>query len=127
MDLEDFNRRWLQAWSDKDVARLLDFYTADVLYLDPQTPTGLKGREALGAYLTGLFAATPPMRYDPHEIWPTANGYCGRWYCTISTPGGPPGYLRGFDLVVLDGEQIALNEVYVHPLDALPSDAATGA
>jgi hypothetical protein len=29
--------------------------------------------------------------------------------------------MRGFDLVVLDGDRIALNEVYVHPLDALPA------
>jgi hypothetical protein len=118
MNLEDFNRRWLQAWSDKDVARLLTFYHPDAVYMDPQTVSGLKGHAALGVYLTGLFAATPPMRYDPHEIWPTANGYCGRWFCTISAPDGSAGYLRGFDLVVLDGDQIALNEVYVHPLDA---------
>lgn len=127
MDLEDFNRRWLRAWSAKNVAELLKFYSADIDYLDPQTPAGLKGREALGTYLTGLFGATPPMRYDPHEIWPTANGYCGRWYCTITPPDGPASYLRGFDLVVLDSEEIVLNEVYAHPLDALPPGIQTGA
>ena len=120
VDIEDFNRRWLRAWSDKDVPALLTFYHPDVVYMDPQTVTGLKGHEALAAYLTGLFAATPPMRYDPHETWATPNGYCGRWYCTITPPGGEKSYLRGFDLVVLDGDQITLNEVYVHPLDALP-------
>ena len=120
MDLEDFNRRWLQAWSDKDVPGLLEFYAADIAYFDPQTATGLKGHAALSAYLTGLFGATPPMRYEPDEIWPTPNGYCGRWYCTITPPGGPVSYLRGFDLVVIEGDRIKLNEVYVHPLDALP-------
>ena len=121
MDLEDFNRRWPRAWSDKDAPRLVRFYSADTLYRSPQTAAGLKGREALGAYLTGLFGATPPMQYEPHEIWPTPTGYCGRWYCTISPPGGPVSYPRGFDLIVLDGEEITLNEVYVHPLDALPA------
>jgi hypothetical protein len=121
LDIEDFNARWLRAWSDKDVSTLLTFYHPDVVYMDPQTVTGLKGHAALADYLTGLFAATPPMRYDPHETWPTPDGYCGRWYCTISLPEGGESYLRGFDLVVLEGDQITLNEVYVHPLDALPA------
>jgi len=120
LDIEDFNRRWLRAWSDKDVPALLTFYHPDVVYTDPQTVTGLKGHAALNDYLIGLFAATPPMRFDPHEVWKTPNGYCGRWYGTISPPEGDESYLRGFDLVVLDGDQITLNEVYVHPLDALP-------
>jgi hypothetical protein len=120
VDIEDFNRRWLQAWTDKDVPRLLGFYAKNTVYRDPQTAAGLTGQAALGAYLEGLFGATPPMRYDPDEVWPTPNGYCGRWYCTISPPDGPATYMRGFDLVVLEGDQIVLNEVYVHPLDALP-------
>lgn len=121
LDLEDFNRRWLQAWTDKDVPALLEFYTPDTIYRDPQTAAGLTGHAALEAYLTGLFGATPPMTYEPHEIWPTHNGYCGRWHCTISPPEGPKSHMRGFDLVVLDGGRIALNEVYVHTLEALPA------
>ena len=31
-DLAAFNDDWLDAWSQKDVARLLGFYTDDVLY-----------------------------------------------------------------------------------------------
>jgi len=121
IDLEDFNRRWLRAWTDKDVPGLLDFYAVDTVYKDPQTTAGLKGHDALAAYLTGLFGATPPMTYEPDEIWPTHNGYCGRWICTISPPDGPKTYMRGFDLVVMEGDRIALNEVYVHPLDAPPA------
>jgi ketosteroid isomerase-like protein len=113
MDLETFNADWLKAWSDKDVDRLVQFYSEDCVYKDPQTVEGLHGREALRAYLTGLFGATPPMRYDPEEIWATHNGYCGRWWCTIGADG-EGGRMRGFDLVVLKGDKIALNEVYVH-------------
>ena len=120
VDVADFNRRWLEAWTNKDVPGLLGFYAEDVIYKDPQTAAGLKGHAALGAYLTGLFAATPPMRYEPDEVWPTPDGFCGRWYCTMSPPGGPQGHMRGFDLVVLDGDKITLNEVYVHPLDGPP-------
>ncbi len=120
--LADFNARWLQAWSDKDVERLVAFYTPDTVYKDPQTAEGIVGHDALRAYLTGLFAATPPTVFRPHEIWPTPNGYCGRWYATSSAPGGDT-YMRGFDLVVMAGDRIALNEVYVHPVASLPADA----
>ncbi len=115
-NIAEYNTRWLQAWTDKDVARLLSFYAPDVTYKDPQVPDGLHGHEQLAAYLTKLFAETPPMRYEPNETWPTHNGFCGRWICTIETPGGAKAYMRGFDLVVLRGDQIVLNEVYTHTL-----------
>ena len=115
MDLETFNADWLKAWTDKDVPRLLTFYAEDAVYKDPQTAAGITGHAALGAYLTGLFAATPPMTYTPEEIWPTHNGFCGRWYCAIGA-NGEAGRMRGFDLVVLKDGKIALNEVYVHQL-----------
>ena len=122
MDLEKFNADWLKVWTDKDVPRLLSFYSKDTVYRDPQTAGGITGHEALGQYLTGLFAATPPMTYTPHEIWKTHNGYCGRWYCTMDMPDGSKSYIRGFDLVVLAGDKIALNEVYVHPLPGAPTE-----
>ncbi|HEX5377416.1 MAG TPA: nuclear transport factor 2 family protein [Phenylobacterium sp.] len=118
MDVADFNARWLQAWSDKDVERLVGFYAPDCRYIDQQVPQGLTGREALRGYLTGLFAATPPMRYDPEEIWPTESGFCGRWYCVMGADPKAAPALRGFDLVVLKDGLIALNEVYVHTLAA---------
>ena len=59
--LEDFNAKWLKAWSDKDVDRLCGFYADDCVYKDPQTAAGLEGNAALRAYLDGLFSATPPM------------------------------------------------------------------
>jgi hypothetical protein len=117
MDIVDYNARWLKAWTDKDVDRLCAFYADDCLYKDPQTAAGLKGQAALCDYLTGLFAATPPMTYTPDETWPIPGGFCGRWYCEIGE-GGSGGRLRGFDLVILDGDRIALNEVYVHQMPA---------
>lgn len=117
MDIADFNARWLKAWSDKDVPALLGFYAEDCVYKDPQTAGGLTGHAALGEYLTGLFAATPPMTYTPDEVWPIAGGFCGRWYCAIGE-GGAMGGLRGFDLVILKGDRIALNEVYTHTMPA---------
>jgi hypothetical protein len=116
MDLTDFNRRWLQAWTDKDVPRLLGFYSPDTRYFDPQVPQGLEGHEALGAYLTGLFAATPPMTYNPEAVWPAEGGYCGRWYCVVGADPNAAPAIRGFDFVQLRGDVITFNEVYTHTL-----------
>jgi hypothetical protein len=115
MDIESFNADWLAAWSAKDVERLLGFYTPDCTLRDPQTPAGIIGHDALRVYLTALFGTTPPMTYTADEIWPIANGYCGRWYCAIGDDG-TAGKLRGFDLVILQGDRIAFNEVYVHDM-----------
>ena len=113
-DIARYNADWLKAWTDKDVPRLLQFYAEDCVYKDAQTAAGITGHEALRAYLTGLFAAVPPMAYTPDEVWPIPGGFCGRWYCEMAGVGR----LRGFDLVILDGDRIALNEVYVHQLTA---------
>lgn len=114
VSIEQFNADWLKAWTDKDVERLLGFYADDCVYKDPQTAAGITGHDALRDYLTGLFGATPPMTYTPDEVWAIPGGFCGRWYCQIE--GG--GRMRGFDLVILKDDRIALNEVYVHPLTA---------
>lgn len=117
MDIEKFNADWLQAWTDKDVERLLTFYSADVDYKDPQVPVGVKGHDALRAYLTGLFAATPPITYTPDETWPIPNGFCGRWFAAIGEKG-EMGRMRGFDLCIVRDGKIALNEVFVHQFPA---------
>ena len=113
-EIAAYNADWLKVWTDKDVERLLGFYAEDCVYKDAQTAAGLTGQAAMRAYLTGLFAATPPMTYTPDEVWPIPGGFCGRWYCDLEGAGR----MRGFDLVILDGDRIALNEVYVHMLGA---------
>jgi hypothetical protein len=121
-EIERFNADWLAAWSAKDVERLLTFYTTDTVYRDAQVPAGLRGQAALRDYFTRLFAATPPMRYDADEVWPIPGGYCGRWLCTIEPPEGGRRWLRGFDLVLLAGDRITLNEVYTHTLAGPPQE-----
>ena len=118
MDIATFNADWLQAWSDKDTERLLTFYHPETVYKDNQVPAGITGHDALRGYLNGLFAATPPMRYEPDETWPIENGYCGRWICTMDLPDGTKRYIRGFDLVTMRNGTIGLNEVYTHNLPA---------
>jgi len=118
MDIVDYNARWLAAWTAKDTAALLSFYSPSTTYKDAQVPAGITGHPALKAYLDGLFAATPPMEYVADAVWPIEGGYCGRWFCTIAMPDGTNRKLRGFDLVLLDGDAITYNEVYTHSLPA---------
>ena len=120
MDMERFNADWLQAWSDKDVDRLMGFYHAETVYKDGQTVQGIDNA-ALRQYLTNLFAATPPIRYVPDEVWAIEGGYCGRWIATIDLPDGKQSYMRGFDLVLMRDGQISLNEVYTHQLPEKPA------
>ena len=112
MDIARYNADWLAAWTAKDVDALLGFYAVDCTYFDPQTAAGISGHEALRGYLTQLFGATPAMTYTPDATWPIPGGFCGRWYCDVA--GG--GRLRGFDMVLLTGDRIAHNEVYIHQL-----------
>jgi len=112
IDIADYNARWLATWTAKDVDALCDFYAEDCVFKDPQTAAGLNGHDALRPYLTQLFASTPAMTYTPDEVWPIPGGFCGRWYCDVAGAGR----MRGFDLVILRGDRIALNEVYIHML-----------
>ncbi len=114
MDIKDFNRRWLAAWTAKDVPALLAFYAEDCLYKDNNTAAGITGQAALRGYLEGLFGATPPMTYRPESVWAIDGGFCGWWDCFFEIDGAKQG-LRGFDLVLLDGDKIKRNEVWAHP------------
>lgn len=116
-EIERFNADWLKAWSDKDVERLLTFYTDDAEYIDPQVPGGIKGHDALRAYLTQLFVALPQTVYTPEAVWAIDGGYCGRWYLDAGEGEGAM-RLRGFDYVELRGGRISFNEVYTHSLPA---------
>ena len=119
LDITRYNADWLAAWTRKDVEGLLGFYAQDVVYKDPQTAAGVTGHAALGAYLTQLFGATPPITYAPETVWAIEGGFCGRWFATIGATG-ELGRMRGFDLALLRGDRIVYNEVYVHQL---PADA----
>jgi hypothetical protein len=115
VDIADYNRRWLKAWTEKDVPALGAMYGENVVYRDAQVPNGVKGLPALTGYLEKIFAATPPITYEAEEIWPIPGGFCARWYATMARPDGDV-RLRGFDMVLLDGDRIAFNEVYTHTL-----------
>jgi ketosteroid isomerase-like protein len=106
--------RVLGAWNTQDVAKVVACYVEDVRYRDPNTRGHVEGGEALGHYLTKLFAAWR-MRWTAREIFPLAEpgGFAVLWHATFQRPsGGPTVETDGMDLVLMDGERIARNEVY---------------
>jgi SnoaL-like domain len=54
-----FAAAWLPAWSRNDPRRLASFYAPDTFYSDPEVPEGIRGREALTAYLERLLPRYP--------------------------------------------------------------------
>ncbi len=123
IDIVQFNDDWLAAWSALDADRVAAFYAEDARYFDQQLADGIKGRAALLEYLRPMFAAVPSMRYESDAVWPIEGGFCGRWYCTIDLGDGKPQRMRGFDLALLQGDEIVHNEVYTQMLSAEPPAA----
>ncbi|MCC6215714.1 MAG: nuclear transport factor 2 family protein [Polyangiaceae bacterium] len=106
--------RFLDAWSAQDVERVLDCYTDDVRYRDPNTRGFVEGRAALRRYLTKLFSAWQ-MTWHERELFALreADGVAFLWRATFRRPGGAVVVeADGMDLALLEGERLARNEVY---------------
>ena len=106
--------RFLDAWNAQDVDRVLDCYTDDVHYRDPNTSGAIEGREAMRRYLTRLFAAWE-MTWARREVFELHGdaGVAFLWHATFRRPGGSRVIeADGMDLAMLRGDRLARNEVY---------------
>ena len=110
----ELTRKVLDAWNGQDVEAVLDRYTEDVIYRDPNTRGTVSGREAMGRYLTKLFAAWE-MNWSMKEFFPLGDedGGAFLWRASLRRPGGEDSVeVDGMDLVLLRGDRISRNEVY---------------
>ena len=106
--------RFLEAWTSQDVERVLDCYTHDLRYRDPNTRGHVEGREGMGRYLRKLFAAWQ-MTWARREDFELRgeDGVALLWHATFRRPGGALVIeADGMDLAILRGELLARNEVY---------------
>jgi ketosteroid isomerase-like protein len=113
-DLEPLVKRFLDAWTSQDVERVLDCYTDDLRYRDPNTRGEVIGRDGMRRYLTKLFAAWR-MTWARREMFPLAggDGVAFLWHATFRRPEGSLVVeADGMDLAVLRGDKLARNEVY---------------
>lgn len=105
--------QFLASWNSQVVDTVLACYTEDLVYRDPNTNGELRGREAMGRYLTKLFAAWT-MHWSLRQLFPLADGGGAAvlWHATFRRGTDTTVEADGMDLVVLHGEHIARNEVY---------------
>lgn len=106
--------RFLAAWTSQDIERVLDCYTDDVRYHDPNTRGDVMGRDSLRRYLTRLFAGWQ-MTWAAREVFDLEgqDGVAFLWRATFRRPGEDRVIeIDGMDLAVLQGDRVARNEVY---------------
>lgn len=112
--LDQLIDRFLEAWNAQDVDRVLDCYTEDVHYRDPNTTGPVQGREALRRYLTRLFAGWQ-MTWTRREVFELQGdrGVAFLWHASFRRPGGDRVVeADGMDLAILRGDRLERNEVY---------------
>jgi hypothetical protein len=78
-----FAEKWLPAWSGNRPELLASFYTPDALYSDPAIPEGVRGRDALLAYLTKLLARFPDWVWAHRGSIPIEDGFLNLWRASI--------------------------------------------
>ncbi|MDF1540854.1 MAG: nuclear transport factor 2 family protein [Candidatus Thorarchaeota archaeon] len=111
VELFDFCREWLSAWTGNQPKKLIAFYSEDTLYIDPANRKGLHGHGELLPYLERLLTVYHDWRWVPVEIFPTERGTIVKWRCQIQV-GQETLEEFGMDIVELDGDKITRNEVY---------------
>lgn len=117
MDREQRERlieTFLAAWTAQDVERVLDCYTEDLCYRDPNTRGEVRGRDGMRRYLTKLFAGWQ-MTWARREVFDLADGagVAFLWRATFRRPGGERVVeADGMDLALLRGDRLERNDVY---------------
>ena len=120
--LQQLVNKVLAAWTSQDVDAVLDCYTPDLIYRDPNTRGAVEGAEAMRRYLKKLFSAWQ-MSWSCREVLPLAaeQGVALLWHAVIRRPDGKGQVeIDGMDLVVLHGQRIARNEVYFDRANLAP-------
>jgi ketosteroid isomerase-like protein len=112
--LHETAEAFLSAWNSQDVDSVLDCYSDDLVYVDPNTRGAVEGRAAMRSYLTKLFADWT-MTWALREAHLLDGGAGGAvlWHATFQRKaGGAVVEADGMDLVCMAGERIGRNEVY---------------
>jgi hypothetical protein len=107
-----FCERWLPVWTGNRPEQLIEAYAPEAFYRDPAVPGGLRGRDAILAYLRKLLSRNPAWLWTAEEIFPTEKGFCFKWRAEIPVPGKETITETGMDIVEVSEGKITRNEVY---------------
>ena len=106
--------RVIEAWNVQDVDAVVQCYTDDLVYVDPNTRGPVRGRDAMRRYLTKLYTHWH-MHWTIKEAFPLNDGQSGAylWCASLRKPDGEDAVeVHGMDLVLMRDDLIARNEVY---------------
>lgn len=106
--------RLLKSWNTQEVERVVDCYTADARYRDPNTRGFVEGSDALRRYLTKLFDQWQ-MHWALREAYPLgdAEGAAVLWRATLRPKQHDTEVeIDGMDLALVEGDRLSRNEVY---------------
>jgi ketosteroid isomerase-like protein len=106
--------RLLKSWNTQEVDRVVDCYTPDVRYRDPNTRGFVEGSAALRRYLTKLFDRWQ-MHWTLREVYPLCDteGAAVLWRATLRPAGHDAKVeIDGMDLALVDGDRLSRNDVY---------------
>ncbi|KQH77899.1 hypothetical protein AO501_31450 [Mycobacterium gordonae] len=106
--------RLLEAWNTQEVKRVVDCYTDDVRYRDPNTRGFVEGADAMSRYLEKLFDRWQ-MHWALREAYPLrdADGAGVLWRATFCLTGADSQVeIDGMDLALAHGDRLARNDVY---------------
>jgi hypothetical protein len=106
-----FCRKWLPLWTGNRPEALVRAYAPDVFYRDPAVPDGIRGREALLAYLRKLLMRFPDWVWTADEVFPVNGGFVLLWKAEIPV-GRRVVRETGMDLVLVSGDLVVRNEVH---------------
>jgi ketosteroid isomerase-like protein len=106
--------RLIEAWNEQDVDAVVNCYTEDLVYRDPNTRGPVEGADAMRRYLTKLFGRWQ-MHWTVKETLSLddADGVVGLWRASFRLPGREETVeTDGMDLVLIVGDRVKRNEVY---------------
>jgi ketosteroid isomerase-like protein len=112
--LTKLTQDFLAAWNAQDVEQVLQCYTQEVLYRDPNTRGVIQGAPNLRRYLQKLLSAWD-MHWSLREAHPFGgiDGGAFLWHAVLKKAGDTKAIeVDGMDLVLLEGDRIKRNEVY---------------
>jgi steroid delta-isomerase-like uncharacterized protein len=106
--IEDFARRWADAWNSHEQTRLLDLMTEDIVYDDSAWPATMRGHGEVRAFLDFTWRAFPDMRFELIEGPFLAPGaprasYYWKGTGTHTGPIDPPGFAATGRRIEFDG------------------------
>jgi ketosteroid isomerase-like protein len=113
-DVAHYLETFLDAWNSGEPERVAAIYTENLDYIDPNTRGRIRGRASFLRYLARLLSSWK-MTWSAKEVYPLVDtdGWAVLWRAVIRTPdGGAEITLDGMDLIVMEGDKIARNEVY---------------